>query len=85
MTEEIEFILDSTEESMIGSIAHLENSEHSRRKSISCDVRKCFCRLLRLSNTAFAGGKTVFLMQEPSHFSHLKEICFTPSKSNHGG
>jgi ribosome recycling factor len=24
MTEEIEFILDSTEESMIGSIAHLE-------------------------------------------------------------
>jgi ribosome recycling factor len=28
---------------MIGSIAHLEkNSEHSRRKSISCDVRKCF-------------------------------------------
>jgi ribosome recycling factor len=57
MTEEIEFILDSTEESMIGS-AHLEkNSEHSRRKSISCDVRKCFCRLLRLSNTAFAGGK----------------------------
>jgi ribosome recycling factor len=43
MTEEIEFILDSTEESMIGSIAHLEkNSEHSRRKSISCDVRKCF-------------------------------------------
>jgi hypothetical protein len=20
------------------------------------------------------------LMQEPSHFSHLKEICFTPSK-----
>jgi ribosome recycling factor len=43
MTEEIEFILDSIEESMIGSIAHLEkNSEHSRRKSISCDVRKCF-------------------------------------------
>jgi ribosome recycling factor len=33
MTEEIEFILDSTEESMIGSIAHLENSEHSRRKA----------------------------------------------------
>jgi ribosome recycling factor len=42
MTEEIEFILDSTEESMIGSIAHRKNSEHSRRKSISCDVRKCF-------------------------------------------
>jgi ribosome recycling factor len=43
MTEEIEFILDSTEESMIGSIAHLEkNSEHSRRESISSDVRKCF-------------------------------------------
>jgi hypothetical protein len=58
MTEEIEFILDSTEESMIGSIAHLEKiPEHSRRKSISCDVRKCFRRLL-LSNTAFAGGKT---------------------------
>jgi hypothetical protein len=26
MTEEIEFILDSTEESMIGSIAHLEKN-----------------------------------------------------------
>jgi hypothetical protein len=84
MTEE-KFILDSTEESMIGSIAHLEkNSEHSQ-KSISSDVRKCFCRLLRLSNTAFAGGKTKFLMQEPSHFSHLKEICSPHRKSNHGG
>jgi ribosome recycling factor len=34
MTEEIEFILDSTEESMIGSIAHLEkNSEHCAGKA----------------------------------------------------
>jgi hypothetical protein len=45
MTEEIEFILDSTEESMIGSIAHLEKILNIRAGSISCDVRKCFRRL----------------------------------------
>jgi hypothetical protein len=44
MTEEIEFILDSTKESMIGSIAHLEKSfKYSCRKSISSNARKCFC------------------------------------------
>jgi ribosome recycling factor len=59
MTEEIEFILDSTEESMIGSIAHLkERILNIRAGKASPAMLGSVCRLLRLSNTAFAGGKT---------------------------
>jgi hypothetical protein len=41
MTEEIEFILDSTKESMTGSIAHLEK-KYSCRKSITSNAWKRF-------------------------------------------
>jgi ribosome recycling factor len=47
MTEEIEFILDSTKESMAGSIAHLEKEFlNIRAGKASPAMLEVFCRLL---------------------------------------
>jgi ribosome recycling factor len=58
MTEEIEFILDSTKESMAGSIAHLEKEFlNIRAGKASPAMLEVFCRLLWLSNPAFTSVK----------------------------
>jgi hypothetical protein len=54
MTEEIEFILDSTKESMTGSIAHLEKRILNIRAEKHRQQCLRFCRLLRISNTTFS-------------------------------
>jgi ribosome recycling factor len=63
MTEEIEFILDSTEESMIGSIAH-RVPEHSRRKASPAMLGKCFVDYYGSAAPLSQRSKSVFRTQE---------------------
>ena len=56
MTEEIEFILESTEESMQGSIAHLEKEFliifHTLKKKL------IICRIMRTKNSEYANKQS---------------------------
>jgi ribosome recycling factor len=51
MTEEIEFILDSTKESMTGSIAHLEKNFEYSWKSIAQQCLEAFLLIITDQHT----------------------------------
>jgi hypothetical protein len=76
MTEEIEFILDSTKESMTVLFAFRERILNIRagKKRVSCHVGSVFCRLLRFAFIFITGfPKIVFQMLEQLPYSRLKK------------
>jgi hypothetical protein len=78
MTEEIEFILDSTKESMIGSIAHLEKEFLNIRAG---KASPAMLGITTVQQHRFRKcQKSAFQMQERSPCSLLKKTCCTPSK-----
>jgi ribosome recycling factor len=84
MTEEIEFILDSTEESMIGSIAHLEKNSNIRAGKISAMLGSVFVDyygsatpLSQVAKLSVPDARTITL--QPF------ERMLHPIENNHGG